>query len=115
MKPMTGKQETEVTLAGGGNETFAALTRQVLRKTYGVQFVDAATGGIGATLTITMEVSYDGSNWETLVDSAGNDVTGTLAQSGQLQFHHVTIPHGAYVRPKFVTDTTGKLTMTSYV
>lgn len=101
-----------ITMAGGGNETFADLKRGISDNgSIGIKFVDSS---ILATVTINMEISYDGSDWATLVDADGDNVTGTLASSGELTFSLVDIPPGAQVRPKFVTDTTGDIVVTSW-
>jgi hypothetical protein len=100
----------DVTLAGGGSEVFSGLTKTVGGSgAVGYQLVDT---DILADCTVNMEISFDGTNWQTMTDSAGDDVTGVLSQSGQLQFPLVDIPSGASIRPKFVTDTTGDLVVT---
>lgn len=113
-KPISYLKETDVTLAGGGNETFDALTRKCFNGTYAAEIKDAASGGIGGTVTINLEVALD-DQWETMTDDTDADITGDLTQSGSLQFHVVDIPVGARVRPKFVTDQTGDLVYKSYV
>ena len=108
------KHQREVTLAGGGNETFSYLTRKCLYETYHLQLVDKDSGGLADNCTVNLEVSIDNENWDTLTDASGEDVTGTLSTSGTLQFPLSLIPKGMLIRPKFVTDTTGTITVTSF-
>ena len=109
----TNKITKSVTLTAGGNKTFASLTRAATGMNQGWQFKDAATGGVSTTVTINLEISYDETNWVTLVDGGGEDVTGTLASAGTAVFSLSDVPMGAYIRPKFVTDATGTVVVTT--
>lgn len=113
MAAATNKRTEEITMAGGGSETFSVLTRPSNGQNQGWQFVDDADSGVSTTVTINLEISYDESNWVTLVDSGGDDVTGTLASAGAAVFSLSDLPMGAYIRPKFVTDATGTIAVTT--
>ena len=99
-----------VTLAGGGNETDTDLTVTIGKNgSVLYQFVDVS---LGADCTIDMEESGDGTNWVQMINLSGNDVTGVLVQSDTLIFNLVDIAAGTQIRPKFVTNTTGAVTVT---
>jgi hypothetical protein len=104
---VANKIEQEVTLAAGGNKTFNSLTRPSNGGMMGWQIVDDADSGVSTTVTINLEISYDETNWVTLVDSGGEDVTADLASAGSVAFSLSDVPQGAYIRPKFVTSATG--------
>ena len=105
----TNKITKSVTLTAGGNKTFSSLTRPATGQNQGWQFTDDADSGVSTTVTINLEISYDEETWTTLVDGAGDDVTGTLASAGTAVFSLSDVPMGAYIRPKFVTDATGTI------
>ena len=101
-----------VTLTAGGNKTFSELTRGITSLgTIGLEFV--GDSGLSTTVTVLMQIRY-GTEWVTLVDSAGSDVTGTVAASGTLVFSNVNVPAGADIRPLFVTNATGDIDVTSW-
>lgn len=99
-----------ITLAGGGNETDSSLTVTVGQYgTVGYQFTDVS---LVADCTIDIEVNYDNTNWVTMTNLSGNDVTGVLVKSDTLVFNLVDIAVGTRIRPKFITDTTGDVAVT---
>jgi hypothetical protein len=109
----TNKITKSVTLTAGGNKTFSSLTRPATGQNQGWQFTDDEDSGVSTTVTINLEISYDEETWTTLVDGAGDDVTGTLASAGTAVFSLSDVPMGAYIRPKFVTDATGTIVVTT--
>lgn len=108
------KKVSTVVIAAGGNKTFATLTRDSKTGYMGWQFVDDEDSGVSTTVTVNLEVTYDGETWATLVDSSSEDVTGTLASAGSLSFSLSDIPLGAMVRPKFVTNATGTVIVSTW-
>ena len=108
------KKVSTVVITAGGNKTFATLTRDSKTGYMGWQFVDDEDSGVSTTVTINLEVTYDGETWETLTDGNGDDVTGTIASAGSLSFSLSDVPLGAMVRPKFVTDATGTVIVSTW-
>ena len=98
-------------MVGGGDETFDELERGISELAQiSLEFV---AGTLSATTTITLQVKY-GSSWITLVDSAGDDRTDTIATDGTLAFSNVDVQAGAQIRPIFETDATGPITVTTW-
>lgn len=100
-----------VAITAGGNKTFTAATYLVNSGGMGISLVDS--GDLADDTTVNMEISYDGTNFETMTDSAGEDITGIIIQDSFIQFSLTDIPPGAIVRPKFVTNTTGDVVVTA--
>ena len=107
------KQTDTVVLTAGGDKTFTALTRGIgSQRTYGIQLV---AGTLTTTpVTVTMQISYDGTNFVTMTDNDDTDITFTVASAGTPVLSLVDIPYEALVRPSFTTDSTGSIVVTIF-
>ncbi len=103
-------QTNTVTIVAGGNKTFDDLERTIPESgTIGYQFVDST---LALDMVISIQISYDGTNWAIISDAVKDPVTATLVKADTLIFSLSDIPAGAYIRPLFVTNTTGNIVVT---
>ncbi len=107
-------QTNTVTITAGGDKTFADLVRSIPESgTIGYQFVDV---DLALDMEISIQISYDGTNWAIISDAVKDPVTATLLKGltpkDTLIFSLSDIPLGAQIRPLFVTNTTGDIVVT---
>lgn len=112
-REIANKKQNSFELKNVANTVIATTNSHSGAMSFEVSNVDDNDLSLTVTVNIEMSVSGSGSNWQLATDSAGDDLTYTLAQGAVIMDAISGIPKGTNLRIVVVTAATGNLIVTT--